>query len=297
MGRVVDAHHHVWDEPGLDRYPWMAGEALAPLRRRFGFAQLKPLMAAAGIDAAVTVQARTDLEETHELLALAAAEPGIAGVVGWVDLTDGRTGETLARLRERPGGDKLAGVRHPAHDEPDPDWLARPDVLRGAEQVAEAGLAMDLLVRTRELPAALRLVRALPGLRCVVDHLAKPPIATGDLSEWRRRMEPLAGRPQVACKLSGLVTEARWDAWGAEDLASAVEDALAWFGPRRLLFGTDWPVCTLAASHAEVVTAYRETIAHLAPDDRAQVMGGTAARVYGLGRLDNARAHRGRSDG
>src|SRR5689334_22017539 len=150
----------------------MAGDALAPLRRRFGFAQLEPLMAAAGIDAAVTVQARTDLEETHELLALAAAEPAIAGVVGWVDLTDGRTRETLARLRERPGGDKLVGVRHPAHDEPDPDWLARPDVLRGAEQVAEAGLAMDLLVRTRELPAALRLVRAVPGLRFVVDHLA-----------------------------------------------------------------------------------------------------------------------------
>jgi L-fuconolactonase len=281
VDRVVDAHHHVWAEP--DRYPWMAGEALAPLRRRFAFAELRPLMAAAGIDATVVVQARTDLEETHELLALAAAEPAVAGVVAWVDLTDGRTGESLAGLRERPGAGKLAGVRHPAHDEPDPDWLARPDVIRGAEQVGEAGLAMDLLVRTRELPAALRLVRALPGLRFVVDHLAKPPIAAGDLAQWRRRMEPLAEQPHVACKLSGLVTEARWDAWRVEQLAPCVEDALAWFGPRRLLFGTDWPVCTLAASHAEVVAAYRATIAHLPDDDRAQIMGGAAARVYGLG--------------
>jgi L-fuconolactonase len=280
---VVDAHHHVWDDPGLDRYPWMAGEELRPLRRRFGFAELEPLMAAAGIDAAVTVQARTDLEETRELLALAAAEPAIAGVVGWVDLTDGRTGETLARLREWPGGGKLVGVRHPAHDEADPDWLARPEVLRGAEQVAQAGLAMDLLVRTRELPAALRLVRALPGMRVVVDHLAKPPIASGDLAAWRRGMEPLAAQPQVAAKLSGLVTEARWDAWRVEELAECVQDALAWFGPERLMFGTDWPVCLLAASHAEVARAYRSTIDHLPPARRGQVMGGTAARVYRLG--------------
>jgi L-fuconolactonase len=116
----------------------------------------------------------------------------------------------------------------------------------------------------------------------VIDHLAKPPIAGGDLGEWRRRMEPFAAQPHVACKLSGLVTEARWDAWRVEDLAPCVADALAWFGPRRLLFGTDWPVCTLAATHAEVVRAHRATIAHLAPEDRAQIMGGTAARVYRL---------------
>jgi L-fuconolactonase len=283
VGRVVDAHHHVWAEPAPDRYPWMAGREMAPLRRRFGYEELEPQMAAAGIDATVVVQARTDLEETHELLALAQGEPAVAGVVGWVDLTDGRTGETLTRLRERPGGEKLVGVRHPAHDEPNPDWLARPDVLRGAEQVAEAGLAMDLLVRTRELPAALRLVHALPGLRFVLDHLAKPPIATGDLTGWRRRMVPLAEQPHVTGKLSGLVTEARWDAWRVAELAARVQDALAWFGPERLLFGTDWPVCTLAATHAEVVGVYLATIAHLAPGERAQVMGGTAARVYRLG--------------
>jgi L-fuconolactonase len=229
------------------------------------------------------VQARTDLDETRELLALAAAEPAIAGVVGWVDLAGGRAGETVERLRgEAPGGAKLVGVRHPAHDEPDPDWLARADVLRGAEQVGQAGLAMDLLVRERELPAALRLVGALPGMRFVVDHLAKPPLARGDLDVWRRRMEPLAEQPHVACKLSGLVTEARWDAWRVEDLAACVAQALGWFGPDRLLFGTDWPVCLLAASHAEVVAAYRETIAHLPQPAQAQIMGGTAARVYRL---------------
>jgi L-fuconolactonase len=282
VSRVVDAHHHVWGRPALERYPWMAGDALRPLRRPFGLDQLKPLMAAAGIDAAVTVQARTDLQETRELLALSAAEPAIAGVVGWVDLTDGRTNETLERLREAPGGAKLVGVRHPAHDEADANWLARPDVARGAEQVAQAGLAMDLLVRERELPAALRLARALPGMRFVVDHLAKPPLASGDLDGWRRRMEPLAGLPHVACKLSGLVTEARWDAWRVEELTACVADALEWFGPERLLFGTDWPVCLLAGGHADVVAAYRATIAHLPADARAQIMGGTAARVYRL---------------
>jgi L-fuconolactonase len=282
--RVIDAHHHVWDEPGLDRYPWMAGEALAPLRRSFAFAQLQPLMAAAGIDAAVTVQARTDLEETHELLALAAAEPAIAGVVGWVDLTATDVADALAALASGPAGAALVGVRHQVHDEPDPDWLARRDVLRGLEAVAAAGLAYDLLVRERELPAALLAVQRLPQLSFVVDHLAKPRVREGVTEPWAARLALLARHQNVSCKVSGLVTEADWDGWSAAQLTPYVRQAVEAFGPERLLFGSDWPVCLLAASYAEVVGAAAEALegAGLDAGEREAVFGANALRTYGL---------------
>jgi len=277
---VVDAHHHLWDPARAD-YPWLTDE-LAPIRRRFGAEDLLPLLDAAGVDATVLVQTRSSVDETLEFLATAASTPRIAGVVGWVDLASPSVDEDIAALRAAPGGERLVGTRHQVQDEPDPEWLARPDVRRGLAAVARAGLAYDLLVRSRELPAALDAARALPNLRVVIDHLAKPPIASGALSPWAERLAPFGGLPNASCKLSGLVTEADWARWTVAGLRPFADHALAVFGPGRLLFGSDWPVCLLGARYGHVLATARALTAGLSEDERAAVFGGTAIAVYGL---------------
>ena len=182
-------------------------------------------------------------------------------------------GDTLAELN----GPYLVGVRHQLHDEADPGWLLRDDVRRGLAALRAAGLAYDVLVRTRELPAALDTARAFPGLRLVVDHIAKPPIASGELEPWSSGLASLAQLDHVSCKLSGLVTEADWNRWRAEDLIPYVERVLGWFGEERLLFGSDWPVCTLAAPYDEVVA-----VAERAVGRSTKVFGENAARIYAL---------------
>ncbi len=203
----------------------------------------------------MVVQARPSVDETATLLATAAATPFIAGVVGWVDLTDPGVGAAIDRLRTLPGGDRLVGIRHQVQDEPDPDWLRRPDVRRGIAAVGAAGLAYDLLVWTRSLPASVDTVRALPDVRFVLDHLAKPQIREGSLRAWAAAMAPLGALPNVSAKVSGLVTEADHDAWTVDDLVEPVRHALDLFGPDRLLFGSDWPVCLVAASYDRVADA------------------------------------------
>jgi L-fucono-1,5-lactonase len=270
---IVDAHHHFWD-PATADYPWMTDD-VAPIRRRFGPEDLVPSLLRRGVDGTVVVQARSSLDETHELLRTAADVSWLAGVVGWVDLTDPQVGAVLAGLR----GGRLVGVRHQVQDEPDPEWLLRPDVERGIEALEREGLAYDLLVRARELPAALELARRHPGVRFVVDHLAKPPVRDGDPSAWAEGLAALASLPNVSCKLSGLVTEADWSTWTPTNLLPYLRRALDWFGPERSMFGSDWPVCLLAADYDEVVDLL---LAVLDRNERAAVMGGTATRVYNL---------------
>ena len=277
---IVDAHHHLWD-PATADYPWMTG-ALAPIRRRFTPDDLAPELEATGVEGTILVQTRSSEEETAEFLALAARTPFIRGVIGWVDLTAPTVADAIAALRARPGGDRLVGVRHQAHDEPDPEWLLRDDVVRGIAAVGAAGLACDLLVRPRELPAALELARRLPDVRFVIDHLAKPPIATGEVEPWRERIAAFADLPHVACKVSGLVTEAEWSSWTIEDLQPYVDHAIEMFGPERLLFGSDWPVCLLAATYEDVVEAALTTMSGFDVIGQAAVMGGNATRIYGL---------------
>jgi L-fuconolactonase len=277
---IVDAHHHFWD-PATADYPWLTDE-LATIRRAFGPADLAPELEAAGVEATILVQTRSSLDETVEFLATAATTSFVRGVVGWVDLTDPGVTDVIGRLRDAPGGDRLVGIRHQAHDEPDPDWLVRDDVVRGIAAVGSAGIVYDLLVRTREMPAALTLARRLPDVRFVIDHLAKPPIASGALDPWDARMAPFRELEHVSCKVSGMVTEADWSSWTPHDLQPYVDVVLDAFGPDRLLFGSDWPVCLLAASYGEVVAAARATLAGLSEGERAQVFGGTAEAVYGL---------------
>lgn len=277
---IVDAHHHVWD-PATADYPWLTDD-VAVIRRRFTPGDLAPELAAAGVDATVLVQTRSSQEETAEFLALAADTPFIRGVIGWVDLTDPGVAEAIAALRADPAQDRLVGIRHQAHDEPDSEWLLRDDVVRGIGAVGAAGLAYDLLVRPRELPAALQLARALPDVRFVIDHLAKPPIAAGELEPWRDVISGFSGLDHVACKVSGLVTEADWSSWTPDDLQPYMDHAIEVFGPMRLLFGSDWPVCLLAATYGEVVETALTTLRALSVVEQAAVMGGNATRIYGL---------------
>lgn len=278
---IVDAHHHVWDPSRAD-YPWMTDE-LASIRRLFTPDDLAPLLVANHVDATILVQTRSSVDETREFLATAAATPFIRGVVGWVNLTDPAVGDTIAALRDGPGGERLVGIRHQVHDEPDPDWLLREDVGRGIRAVSDAGLAYDLLVRTRELPAALALARRESGTRFVIDHIAKPSIRNGEVQPWADRIGAFASLEHVACKVSGMVTEADWRHWRPSDLAPYVDQVLGVFGPRRLLFGSDWPVCLLAATYDQVISAAREALRALSPTDEAAVFGGTATDVYRLG--------------
>ncbi len=194
-----------------------------------------------------------------------------------------RTSRTLlAALRAAPGGEWLVGIRHQVQGEPDPEWLLRPDVLRGLAAVAEAGLAYDLLTLPPQLPAAVACAAALPQLRFVLDHCSKPLVATGEVEPWASDLRALAALPNVACKLSGLVTEADWGSWTVADLKPYADVVLDAFGPGRVAFGSDWPVCTVAASYAEVVAAAEELTAGLSEPERDEVFGGTARRVYGL---------------
>jgi L-fuconolactonase len=277
---TVDAHHHFWD-PSSAEYPWMTDE-FAAIRRRFGPQDLGPLLAECGIDRTVLVQTRASLDETRELLAVAARTDFVAGVVGWVNLTASDITAQLRRLRSLPEGRWLIGIRHQVHDELDPLWLARSDVRRGLHAVEEAGLAYDLLVRTRELPSAVRIARDIPGLRLVLDHGAKPPIRTGDLRAWAEAMAPLGECGNVSCKLSGLITEADPQTWQPEDLVGCVRQIAGWFGDDRLIFGSDWPVCLLAGSYAEVLGALMYALGDVSPDTRAKILGANAARIYQL---------------
>ncbi|MFC5803351.1 amidohydrolase family protein [Streptomyces formicae] len=278
--RLVDAHHHLWDLSVRDQ-DWITDE-LAPIRRDFLLPELRAETAAAGVHATVLVQTVPVAEETPEFLAVADGSDLVAGVVGWTDLASPAVGDALAALRELPGGERLVGIRHPVQGEQDPEWLLRDDVQRGLRAVADAGLVYDLLVRSHQMPAAVRVAAALPGLTFVLDHLGKPPITSGELEPWASGVRELAALPNTFCKLSGMVTEAEWKTWTVDDLRPYSGTVLDAFGPARLMYGSDWPVCRLAASYGDVLDAARALTAELGEEERALVFGGTADRVYGL---------------
>jgi L-fuconolactonase len=282
----LDAHHHFWD-PARYSYPWMAGDAMDPVRRAFTPDDLRSALGEERIDGTVLVQTLSNPQETREFLSVAAATDFVHGVVGWVDLTSPNVADDLDALLEGPAGRWLVGLRHQVHDEPDPDWLARPDVHRGLAAVQARGLTYDLLVRARELPAAVDTVQNFPGLQFVLDHLAKPRIVDGRDDAWSRRMPALAAQPNVAVKLSGMVTEADWATWSPGDLGPFVSQVVQWFGVRRLMFGSDWPVCLLAGSYHAVLGGLVDALPAMSPAELDQVLGLNALRVY---QLDKSRA-------
>jgi L-fucono-1,5-lactonase len=276
--RRIDAHHHLWDLDVRDQ-DWITGVAMAPIRRSFSVSDLS--QAAQGIDATVLVQTVTVPEETPELLAIADSNDLVAAVTGWVDLTAPSVADDLAALTGGPGGRWLRGVRHQVQGERDPRWLCRDDVRRGLRAVQEAGLVYELLTLPPQLPAAIETVEALPEATFVLDHCSKPYIADRVMEPWRADLHRLASYPNVTCKLSGLVTEAS-RSWTADDLRPYADVVLDAFGPDRLMFGSDWPVCLLAASYAEVLETAQTLTSGLTEPERAGVFAGTATRVYGL---------------
>ncbi|TCO46397.1 L-fuconolactonase [Kribbella antiqua] len=276
----VDAHHHIWDLTVREQ-SWMAGPEMDPIRRSFAIDDLAPQAAAAGITATVLVQTVGLVDETVEFLEVAASNELVAGVVGWVDLTAPNLSDVLTGLQQRPDGSFLKGIRHQVHDEPDVNWLLRPDVQRGLAAVADAGLVYDLLTKTPHLPAAIETARALPGLTFVVDHISKPVI--GDpLEPWAGQLRELAALPNVTCKLSGMVTEADWTNWKPSDLQPYADVVLDAFTPSRVMFGSDWPVCLLAAGYADVVETAEALTATLTADEREAVFTTTATQIYNL---------------
>jgi L-fuconolactonase len=280
MSALIDSHHHFFD-PIPEAYPWMEGR-WAPLRRPFGPDELAPLLLRTGVTATVLVQTQPSLEETEAFLELAASISWIQGVVGWIDLQDSRLAETISWLEGREGGCLLVGVRHDLIEEADDDWLRREDVRRGLKAVADSGLVFDLLMRERHIEAALDTARAFPELRFVIDHLAKPQVGQEPRESWLSGMRHFATLENVACKISGLMTEADWERWTVEDLRPFVESALGWFQPSRCMFGSDWPVCTVAASYETVVAASKELFSELREWERDQVLGTTALNWYAL---------------
>lgn len=273
----LDAHQHFWTYSAAE-YPWI-GPGMERLARDYSPADLEAVAGPAGVGGSVAVQARQSLEETRWLLALADLHPAIRGVVGWVDLRGERVAEDLALFAPH---ERFVGVRHVAQDEPDPRFLLGEAFVEGIRTLRRFGLTYDLLVYPRQLPAAVELAGLVPEQPFVLDHLAKPRIAAGEIAAWRRDVEALARHPNVSCKLSGLVTEAAWGGWRRADFAPYLEIALAAFGPERLMFGSDWPVCLVSGEYADVVGIVEDVVAALAPAEQAHIWGDTARRVYGL---------------
>jgi L-fuconolactonase len=274
---IVDSHQHFWQVGRFD-YPWMSPE-LGKLYRDFLPPQLEPMLEQCGVAKTVLVQASNSLAETHWLLSLADSYPFIAGIVGWVDLTDPGIREELSVLTGNP---KFKGVRHLVESEPAEDWLVRPGVLRGLQALADYGVSFDLLVHTRHLKHARTIAESCPDLHLVIDHMAKPPIKSGEIIEWAQEIKAVADCTNVYCKLSGLVTEANLTAWRPEDLWPFVERALEYFGPSRMMFGSDWPVCLLAASYDQVLESFHLLLAGLSETERNAVFGENATEFYRL---------------
>ncbi len=280
---IVDAHQHVWD-PAVRAQPWLdSDEALAPLRRKFTATDLAHVAAEAGVTATVVVQTVTEPTETPELLALARTSPLVAAVVGWTDLAQPGVADMVAELREGPGGGFLAGIRHPLLTEPDPGWLARHEIRRGLAALGAAGLTFDLVLQPGQLASAIQAAADLPGLIFVLDHLGNvdvtaspvPSASTVPDQAWATSFRALAELPNTVCKLSGILGEAP-----VECLRPYFDLALAAFGPRRLMFGSDWPVCTLQSSYQDVVTRAVALTASLSEPEQAAILAGTARAVY-----------------
>jgi len=274
---IIDSHQHFWQLGRFD-YPWM-NSSLGVLYRDYLPDQLEPILAQNGVSKTVLVQASNSVEESRWLLSVADEHPFIAGVVGWVDLLSDDVDLQLDELASHP---KFKGVRHLVESEPADDWLIQSQVLCGLNRLSAYGVTYDLLVHTRHLKYMQKVVDACPDLKLVVDHMAKPPIANGEIETWRQELKVVAANKHIHCKLSGLVTEANWNSWTSDDLRPYVETALELFGSSRLLFGSDHPVCLLAASYERVLECFRELLKDLSEDEQERIFGSNAVEFYRL---------------
>ena len=273
----IDSHQHFWNLAAVD-YFWMP-KGHPVLSRNYLPADLWPIYERNLFDGSVVVQAAHNDAEADWLLSLAAAEERILGVVAWADLQSPSLGRRLDHLQNQR---KFVGIRHIVHDEPDVNWLLRPAVIEGLRELARRGIPYDLLLKPPHLPVAIEVMNRVPDLRCVIDHLAKPYIALGQVEPWLEGIKTLAQIPTMHVKLSGMITEAAIPGWKSADLVPYVQHVLALFGPQRSMFGSDWPVCLLAGTWKEVLAAFTQSVGPIPQAERNELVGDTAARFYGL---------------
>jgi len=273
----IDAHQHFWNYSAAE-YGWIS-DAMPELKRDFHPLDLKPLLAENGFEGSIAVQATHTLEETRWLLELAEQNAFIKGVVGWMDLC---STESAAQLEQFAVHAKLVGVRHIVQGEPDDTFMLRADFRRGISRLADYGLTYDLLLYPRHLPVAVKLVREFPEQRFVLDHIAKPLIAEGLIEPWRRDIRELASFDNVWCKVSGMVTEARWKQGCAADFRPYLDVVFEAFGPGRLMIGSDWPVCTLSATYANTMKIVQDYVRQTRPEQEDDILGHNCMRCYGM---------------
>lgn len=273
----IDSHHHFWSYDPI-AYGWIE-ESMRGIRRDFLPEDLRSEIALVGVEGVISVQARQSLIETDWLLGLAAQHDFIKAVVGWVELASPKIGEELERYASNR---KLKAVRHVVQGEPDEDFILRPDFNRGIRELKRFSLVYDILVFERHLPQAIQFVDAHPDQVFVMDHIAKPRIREGLFEPWKKRMRELAERPNVYCKVSGMVTEADYKVWTVSQLEPYFDIVLEAFGPQRLMFGSDWPVCLVACCYARWHDVVSNWVAGLSPQEQANILGGTAAKAYNL---------------
>lgn len=282
LSMIIDSHQHFWhldkSSAGFD-YEWLKAPRHEPIHRDFLPEDLKPHLAATGVEKTVFVQTQHRVEENRWALNLAAENDFMAGIVGWVDLASEQCEDQLAEFKDHP---KFVGIRHVTQDEPDDGFIIRPEILRGLRVLQKHSVPFDLLFYTKHLRHAARLARELPELPMVIDHLSKPRIREGIVEGWEADLRQAARAPNIFCKLSGMITEADWRNWKPADLKPYVETALDAFGPDRCLFGSDWPVCELAGSYEQVHSVLIEALGPISESESAQIFGGTATRFYGL---------------
>ncbi len=274
----LDAHQHFWHYTPAN-FPWITGTAMEVLRRDYLPHDLEPLLKQTGFDGTIAVQAQQNTDETAWLLEQARHYPFIRGVVGWVDLQSPTVADDLVRFTSHS---RLVGIRHIVHDEPDDEFLLREAFMRGVSRLSEHGLTYDLLLFPKHLPPATRFVDRFPHQPFVLDHIAKPRIRDGVFAPWEDDLRRLADRKNVSCKLSGMVTEARWGAWRPEDFHRYLDIVFEAFGPERLMIGSDWPVCTLSSDYASTMKIVTDYVERFPPAVRDAILGGNGGRIYSL---------------
>jgi len=277
----IDSHHHVWDLE-VRSQDWMAGEAFAPIARTFTMDDMSPLLAESRIDYTVVVQTVPVAEETPEFLDIAQSHPQVAAVVGWLDLESDDITPALEEYLGHPGAKHLVSIRDLAQYKDNPNWLANPTVLANIRRIGQHGLSYDLLTLPIQLPAAIEAVRQCPEVQFVLDHLSKPYIARGEIAGWQEDMRLLAALPNVSVKVSGMVTEAKWDDWTPETFRPYIEATAEVFGAHRMMFGSDWPVCLLGGQYSQIVDIVEQATADWSAHEQDAIWSKTAIASYRL---------------
>jgi L-fuconolactonase len=277
----IDSHHHIWDL-SVRNQEWITGEEMKPIRRNFVVSDLKDAIASSRIDKTVLVQTVTGYSETPELLAIAQSEQLVGAVVGWLQIDAPDAITRLHQYLDLPGAEYLKGIRDIAQDHPDPNYLAKPETISNVRKLGELGITYDLLTKVPELPAAIKLVSACPGVQFVMDHISKPRITKQEIEPWKTLMTELASFPNVFCKVSGLVTEANWKEWQVKDFKPYVDHVIEIFTPQRLMFGSDWPVANLGGTYSEIVQLAEALTSGLSPSESESFWHRTASAAYRL---------------